>query len=667
LLVFFFRIAEQMNHEAFIHHKISIILETFMKIKLGLLILSITSCFNNSQKSELSHDVGKLSLGRHPSYWHNVSSSYHEKLVKNIFKRQDPKGEVNFIWQDPIIDRLQTWVDTMDAEARQTIWGKKYMAALPKPKVVILDSESPNAFVAPAFLDYQADITIPGNNGTTKDVSSIMIIDGKPNDFAVLLKIFVPFETGNQNLLGDVVDRQRLALENSGNKCLPKNIGTGKITFSGCDIPEDTDTVHGTEYLSQQTSNYITLHLGLLRFMSEESVVAIIAHELGHYYRAHATDHNKLEGGFFFYEKNTGNGKRPMPITDESINRNVRNTLDLAANRVPNAIPGTKIDNEVLMAFLKSEQNEMLSNYSDFKSSDFPEYADENGFVPHYAVLLRKCRANQPNKQNCDNFENVLKSKEISSSLKSSAMPDKKSYIALESAFLAATSNLKVGISYDRKSWSIDSEKIDLMGSFLGDRTSSPFGESISLTCWLTYREANQEVLALDQLIASCGSKLELNRKNTDHKIHELALKGIGWYTTEQEADEIGAELVASVGIEPSAMPSSLFDLFKYVHERGSKMMKGVDYNTCKKLAANNFGIGTGSIRSVAIGDWVDTHHDMCYRIYNISRDSLSHKYNVNTNKRPKFDTSWSELVTKLPAPRGNEKPRILSRQFLVE
>jgi hypothetical protein len=439
-----------------------------MKIKLGLLILSVTSCFNNSQKSELSHDVGKLSLGRHPSYWHNVSSSYHEELVKHIFQRQDPKSEVNFIWQNPIIDRLQTWVDTMDTEARKTIWGKKYMAATPKPKVVILDSESPNAFVAPAFLDYQADITIPGNNGATKDVSSIMLLNGMPNDLASLLKVFVPFETGNQNLLGDVVDRQRLALENSGIKCLPKNIGTGKITFTGCDIPEDTDTVHGTEYLSKQTSNYITLHLGLLRFMSEESVVAIIAHELGHYYRAHATDNNRLEGGFFFYEKDAGNGKPPMPITDEKVNRNVRTTLNLAANRVPNAIPGTKIDSEILMAFLKAEEIEMLSNYSDFKASDFPEYADENGFVPHYAILLRKCRVNHPNKLDCDNLENVLKSKEISASLKSRAMPNKNSYLALESAFLAATSSLKVGMSYDRRSWSVDSEKIDLMNSFFG-------------------------------------------------------------------------------------------------------------------------------------------------------------------------------------------------------
>ena len=639
-----------------------------MKIKLVLLILSLASCFNNSQKSELSHDVGKISLGRHPSYWHNVSSSYHEKLVKNIFQRQDPKSEVNFIWQNPIIDRLQTWVDTMDAEARQTIWGKKYMVAIPKPKVVILDSESPNAFVAPAFLDYQADITIPGNNGATKDVKSIMILDGKPNDFAILLKLFVPFETGNQNLLGDVVDRQRLALENSGIKCVPKNIGTGKITFTGCEIPEDTDTVHGTEYLSKQTSNYITLHLGLLRFMSEESVVAIIAHELGHYYRAHATDNNRLEGGFFFYEKDAGNGKRPMPITDATVNRNARATLDLAANRVPNAIPGTKIDSEILMAFLKAKEIEVLSNYSDFKSSDFPEYADENGFVPFYAILLRKCRANHPNKQNCDTFENVLKSKEISSSLKSSAMPDRNSYLALESAFLAATSNLKVGLPYERKSWYVDSEKIDLMNSFLGaDEKLSPFGDSISLACWLTYREAKQELISPDQFLTSCGTKLELDRKNADHKVNELALKGIGWYTTEQEADEIGAELVASVGIQPSAMPSSLFDLFKYVHESRSKMMKGVDYNTCKKLAVNNFGIGTGSVRSVAIGDWVDTHHDMCYRIYNISRDSLSHKYNVNSNMRPKFNTSWSELVTQLPAPRANEKPRALNRQFLVE
>ena len=639
-------------------------MEIALKIYLSLLLLCMTSCFNNSQKSELSHDSGKLAIGRHPSYWSEVAPSYHEDLVKILYKRKDSKSEVNFVWKHPIIDRLQTWVNAMDSEARQTIWGKKYMAAIPKPKIVIIDDESPNAFVAPAFLEYSADIYIPGNNGTTEEVESIMFLNGRPNIFAIMLKLFVPFSSGDKKMLGDVVDRQKFAMEQIGVNCTPINIGQGKITFKGCHVGEDSPTVHGTEFLTKQTSNYVTLHMGLLRFMSEASTVAIIAHELGHYYRAHATDNNRLEGGFFFYEKDAANGKRPDAIKDVNINNGARQTLSLAAKRAPNALPGTKIDSEVLMALLKSWQHDKLTDYSDFKSSDFPGDVDENGFVPNFAIILRKCRANHSNKEDCDSLERILRSPAISSTLKVNAMPDRTSYLVLENAFLAATSDLKIGVVYGEK-WTVDSENIFFMSAFLGDPKIT--SEGVGLACFEAFRATGQDLIPLRQQLTNCGAALEKNRKSVDYQINQLALKGIGWYTTEQEADEIGAELISSVGIDAKEMSNSLFDLFKYVNSRGSKTAKGVDYETCQKIAANNFGIGTGSVRSVSIGDWTDVHHDLCYRIFNSTRDSISHNYAANSSKLPKFDISWSELVSKLPPPRGNDKPRVLDNRFLVE
>jgi hypothetical protein len=120
---------------------------------IGLMIFVLSSCLKRQtfDSGEL-HDDGQVAAGRHPSYWQAVSPEYHENLVRAIFKIQDPDLRVNFIWRHPVVERMQTWIDTMDTEARQTIWGKKYMAATPKPRVLLIDNESPNAFVAPAFV-----------------------------------------------------------------------------------------------------------------------------------------------------------------------------------------------------------------------------------------------------------------------------------------------------------------------------------------------------------------------------------------------------------------------------------------------------------------------------------------------------------------------------------
>lgn len=633
---------------------------------LGSMILVLSSCLKNQtfDSGEL-HDDGQVAAGRHPSYWVAASPEYHENIIRAIFKIQDPDLKINFIWQHPVVERLQTWINTMDTEARQTIWGKKYMAATPKPRVLLIDNESPNAFVAPAFVKYKAEVIVPGSGEETEDVESIMSIQGNPSTIgAAYVEALYPFQPGKPSMLGDVTNRQKFILEKLVIPCVPNYSGQGKIIFKGCEVLEGSPTIRSSGYLSKQTSPYITVHMGLLRIMDEESIVAILAHELGHYYRAHATDDTKLGEGFFFYEKNAATGKRPEAIKNKEIVSRGKRVVLAAKHRVANSIPGAKVDSQVLMALLKSAQHEGLPGYEDFKASDFPGKANKEGFVPNYAIILRKCRTNHANKQDCDTLERQLNSPAISSTLNDRSMPEKSAYLALEAALLTATSDLKIGMQQGEMI-TVDSDKIPILLSFSGDENKIPMG--ITGACMQAYFSVRQPFIPLNDLLLNCGPELERTRKYIDHEINQMTLQGIGWYTTEQEADEIGAELIASVGIVPQKMPGSLFDLFKYLNDRKAKITQGLDYETCRKLSANNFGIGTGNVRTVAIGNWADNHHDLCYRIFNSTRDLLTHKYVAALEKRPKFPTAWADVLKSLPVAKGNNQPIKLDDTHLIE
>ncbi len=633
----------------------------------SLLFLATASCAPRTfNAATVKHDAGQLVAGRHPSYWAQVSPADHEKLVKIVVKQQNPTSNVNVIWEHPGIQRLQTWVDAIDAAARKTIWGQKYMVTTPKPRILLIDDESPNAFVAPAFVAYEADVVVPGNNGKTDEVETIMTMSTGPNTMGSLVKAFMPVVKGRKELVGDVVERQRFVLSKLGVTCLPQNVGQGKIAYSGCKLDEDTEASHAPEFLSKQTAPYVTVHFGLLRMMDEESVVATIAHELGHYYRAHATDDTRLGSGFFFYEKDAAAGRQPKPIVDASIEKQGREALEAATLRIPNPIPGTAIDSEVLMALMRAEVHEATSLYSDFKAADFPGVADAMGFVPVSAVLLHKCRAHHANKADCDTFEKAFRDPSIAEVLKNKKRPDAGAYRALESAFMAAMTDLKVGMYRERPS--VNSPDVPVFGLFIGSVVKS--SEGISAACmepiFSEMHRTRQQTLPLVRLFSECTKSASDKRKAADSLSGSLVLRGISWYTTEQEADEIGAELISSVGIDAQKASSHLWSLFKYVYEKKANVM-GVDYLTCQNLAKNNFGFGTGSVRTVALGEWADNHHDLCYRIYNVTRDVLAHNYKTDASKRPQFSTTWDEVLKTLPAPKGDATPRSVNNGIFVE
>jgi hypothetical protein len=270
---------------------------------------------------------------------------------------------------------------------------------------------------------------------------------------------------------------------------------------------------------------------------------------------------------------------------------------------------------------------------------------------------LRKCYTVHADKSHCREFERVVEQSDVKKLLDSPGFPEAETYRKLEASLLPFAPDLSFYMGEEPVSvTSADLPMGHLRVKFLLQCPTSLFETSNNLS---------STRVNFEKLYQACTKEVVANRAVADKAIEELRRLGVGWYTTEQEADELSVEMMASVGLSPEKGLAGLMHAFKHFHENGVDY-GGMDYPSCMKLADNMFGFNSDRVTPVPLGDWSDNHHDFCYRIFNIVRDSISHKYQVKQKTRPTFTETWESVVRTLPPPvlRGTDGELIENRFF---
>lgn len=124
-----------------------------------------------------------------------------------------------------------------------------------------------------------------------------------------------------------------------------------------------------------------------------------------------------------------------------------------------------------------------------------------------------------------------------------------------------------------------------------------------------------------------------------------IAEKGLGFYTTEQEADEIAIELLAKIGVPGGVLIDKLLVLQKTFDQW--PVPGEVKWAECSVLRERGFKDEAGKSVNVPIGDLSDPHHSNCFRAQNAAREIAAHKYTLGTRPTPPGE-GWSRLVTRL-------------------
>jgi hypothetical protein len=122
----------------------------------------------------------------------------------------------------------------------------------------------------------------------------------------------------------------------------------------------------------------------------------------------------------------------------------------------------------------------------------------------------------------------------------------------------------------------------------------------------------------------------------------------LGFYTQEQEADEIALEILANSGIAPSVAIDKIFDNLKMAEEMGGELdPNAIKYAECMMLREQGWKDAEGKPVSVPVGDPVNAHHNSCFRAFNMAREINAHRYEVAM--RPSTPPpAWTEVLAKM-------------------
>ena len=102
---------------------------------------------------------------------------------------------------------------------------------------------------------------------------------------------------------------------------------------------------------------------------------------------------------------------------------------------------------------------------------------------------------------------------------------------------------------------------------------------------------------------------------------------GLGVYTVEEGADELALEILSLAGIEPLKATEAWFALFE--HADANVTQTEIPFSRCRELFKNNWRDQAGNPVAVPVGDYQDTHHSWCFRVFNTTNEIAIHNYHV--------------------------------------
>lgn len=473
---------------------------------------------------------------------------------------------------DALAQRLQAWVDKIDGVVRAEVkatTGNDLVA--PKPIVEILPSASTfNAWVSPTVAC--TGVSPPGSTaGATSFLSSAQLITGSP------YSCVRPTYPGVSDF------------ETFWNRHTPAcKVGDdGTVSGSSCSIVNNGS---GGELELVSTAQYVHISTDLIAAVDERTLVVVLAHELGHYYRGHVTDAT-IQHYNFWYDTEADRKKVPVPATNAAQLQADYEQIANGPKSLQTAVTGTYSPR--LRTFIVTVIAPLLAERTE---TDFVCAAARDALGPWEQSLL------------------------AGYGLPSDAMTP---YLDFESKLAACAPSLN--LAGDPGSTSLDAGVvlIAMMNSKLPSVTL-PFHSTLADVLSALDAKARK----LDAKEAALLAQVQMNR--------------IGLYTVEEEADDIALELSSRLGIAPddvvkswqvfmAAIANAVPDYYRQQY---------LDENTmCAQWLSTGFANADGSPIFVPIGDLSEPHHSDCYRLFNFWREQKLRQYTIDTPLA--FPSDW--------------------------
>lgn len=320
----------------------------------------------------------------------------------------------------------------------------------------------------------------------------------------------------------------------------------------------------------------IVFHAGLIReARSEGDIVAVLAHELAHYYRADPVLPADQKEGFFYRQSEVPVATRPQP--DPALAELGRRVHEASRQGVHPLLPGQTL--HVGIAW------NALSNV------DYP--------------LGKLCRTASCRPE-CQEFLRLADTKYTIFNEDNWDRKDEK-FVTLmrpfEESFLACARTVRLA----------DTELdpfLDLPGQDLKPFVQPPYGETLQ-----------------DLFLVFSKAAAKAEEINIKPLLLQAVKERLGHYTYEEEADSLGLELASIAGFDPRI----LIDYRLGRLQATGPFWKDEDiefgYETCVRLYGQKWRDDAGKPVFVPIGDFSEIHHSQCFRAFNLDREIQAHGY----------------------------------------
>ncbi|MBM4251946.1 MAG: hypothetical protein FJ146_08235 [Deltaproteobacteria bacterium] len=595
-------------------------------LSVGLSIICSACGASDNSRSALKHDAAKPVRNSLAWNWRDVSDAEYSDVMAVILGI--PQNAILPSTHE-LTERVQSWVDRIDTTMRSRHADE--LANVPKPRAKVITKADPNAFVAPVPSCYDVPVrfgdSVSPRRRSGSSVSKV-IIESR-------LGSVQPWESGAPCIDGastqDAAEtlQQLVARFNasSPNGCKFSIASDGAlIVGKACEVDSSLGSVSGADgIVLLQTANHVTVHSGILSMMSEAAFASVLTHELGHYYRAHVTAH-EADYGFFYTQ------------TPEHIDHRPQAEPKLAELGTQ-AVKATEVLDRSTY-FVKVEGQQLRSNY----------YFLVGSLVAKSRTASPACKAAYVEATSYS-FEDTMGMFPIQKDLKPGQA---EAYLAFESAALACLKTLKFGGSMgfaagSGYSWASlkDLAAKPTWPKWLADVTPDSETALAELNLFVADSVGASSAESVESSVADAVLKLNRSLESVeDHavtvleKAHEERL---GQYTYEQEADDFAVEVTAKIGLDPVAVTDAMRSLGK--GQQSSLHGMSLGEKDCEKLMKNKWHDADGQYVFVPVGGFVDPHHSICYRIFNIDREVSAHKVVKANVKLPAYDDhSWKDL-----------------------
>jgi hypothetical protein len=561
------------------------------------------ACERAASDSNVKHNWSDVSRLDTASFvWHE---SERDKFVEELKYMEGGNAEV-YEETSPAAQRIQAWMDVIHEEVKK-IHGDKLKA--PRPRIALVKKDVFNAYVRATGLCLNARLEVTGNS--VGRPAPAMFIDGVDS--------FRLWHTAPRSCVKkDLTEDELLAFVKTYLPSLASCATTSRSGESGVPVislesgclPEESrerfQYAGGALSISYPAIvNYVTVYDKLME-MGEGPFIAVLTHELGHYYKAHGLRSKDAYDYFYQMEEKTNLAQKPAALPEEHeiaiLGKKATEVSRKWVSFYP--VPGQKLHTLMFKYLKESSFNFTTSCERGWGCSDACNRLNDS-----FSMDLNWYPEHQP----------------FPAGDKARAQ-----YQEYERYAAACFKTVEMKYAPDLL------QSLDILG-LEGTK-------EIRLDQFKSFEEV------MNFVNEKLPSWVESHNNTINEILSVAATKRVGFYTVEQEADDLSLELVARLGLKPETAVEVDLELL-----RGEAAIEGADkaypmpgdlnYKQCAAAYDKGFP------EFIPIGDYSESHHGTCFRAYNLYRELKAHRAEIealskmDSSHTLRLDPSlWSKL-----------------------